>query len=173
MVKQKEVLNFVEEEIDLSTVFPDKPAEEPQAQSLSSASDVDITDWLETYKEYASKDPNAPTEEQLHLLKEKYGSVYFLPISRDKFYLYRPILGKEYEEIIELLIKNSDPESSPRTQERMLNKLVAFKCVIYPKITPANEATLPAGTLPSLSHVIHLVSNFADPNLLNQMVFEL
>mgnify|MGYP001769055664 CR=1 FL=1 len=163
---------FVEEEVDLAEVAFEKDSEPMAVVDDTAPIEEEVVNWLEEYIKLSAEDPNAPTRDHIHALKNKYGSIYFIRMNKTMFYLYRPVNGEEYAEIFKLMLQNTKDEDV-RTQERFLNELLVYKCVVYPKISPTNKGRLPAGIIPSLSHLIHVVSMFADPQTLSMSVFEL
>lgn len=129
-------------------------------------------DWKADALEIMKHDPNAPSEDQLEEWKHKHGNIFFLPLNKTQFYIYRPVTGTEYEEMVASMLKHVGKDDT-RMQEKTLNELVCYRCTLYPKITPETKKSLSAGTIPSLSHMIHLMSNFCDPSQLSNLIYEL
>lgn len=129
-------------------------------------------DWVDVYLDMFKDKEGALTRENINELKNKYGNIFFIPFNNTNGYIYRQVNAGEYEEIFKGMLKVSD-ESDQRAQEKILNELLVYKCVVFPKITPGNKKDLPAGIVPSLAHLIHVVSNFNDPYTLSTSVYSL
>lgn len=132
------------------------------------------TNLIEKFVELTKDMEDAPTLEQVNELKEKYGDVFFIPLSKKLVYMYRAATGEEYEKIFDSVMKHVQANNlGPEMSEKALNEQLVYKCTIWPKITPAIKGNLPSGVVPTLAHLIHLVSHFYDAYTLQSMVYSL
>lgn len=132
------------------------------------SNEAEQVDVLAQFIEATKDNPDAPREEELKEMKAKYNDIYVFPFGTS-LYLYRAVLGEEYEKIVDSVSKLV--QSAGADPERELSSQVCYKCVLWPKIAPSIKGKIPAGVIPTLANLIHMVSGFfASPDLQNMIV---
>lgn len=137
---------------------------EPEKETKESG----IKEFLRLTKD----DEKAPKEKDFAAMKEKWGDVYIFPFNERFQFVYRPVFGTEYENILKGVMQFMGDKGSPMEAERELASQLIQKCVLYPKITPTFKESMPSGITQTLSSLIHLVSGFFSQDQVTQMVIE-
>lgn len=114
----------------------------------------------------------APSKELLEEWKQKHGEVFVFPFNDKLFCVYRPVLAAEYERIVDS-VSRLVGQGVQADAERELSSQLAYKCVLWPKITPTQKDRLPAGVIPTMANLIHIVSGFFTAPDLQGMVMNI
>lgn len=109
--------------------------------------------------------PNAPTAEMLARWKAMHGELFVLYLF-DRAYIYRYLKRVEWTKM------NQDESFSQMTQDQV-EEYIVDRCLLWPSYTTVEKASLPAGTIPSLSEQIRLNSMFLDAARLSQFTVKL
>jgi len=110
--------------------------------------------------------PNAPSDEQIALWKERYGGViYILPLSDKDLYVWRYLNRQEWQQIV----ANEDYQQN----EMKMQEAIVRRAVLWPAFTPEFVALSRAGTIPTLFNVIMQGCHFYDTMSALNMVEEL
>lgn len=114
----------------------------------------------------------APTKEALDEWKQKHGEIFVFPFSDKLVCVYRPVLASEYERMVDS-VGRLVGQGVQADAERELSSQLAYKCVLWPKITPTQKDKLPAGVIPTMANLIHIVSGFFTAPDLQGMVMNI
>lgn len=112
----------------------------------------------ETPDELLTKLPGGPTAEQVRAWREKFSSLYVLPMRRDDAYVWRYLEYKEWKEI-QAQLGNVEPDKV----EQFIQEAVLKRCVVWPRdriLVSENADKLPAGIVELLYNVIMAGSYF-------------
>ncbi len=114
----------------------------------------------------------APRRAELEAMKAHHGGIYMFPFNDRLITVYRPVLSGEYEWMTDAVARLVGADGRESDAERELGKQLVFRCCLYPRITPGNVDSVPAGVVPTLANLIHLVSGFYRTSELKEMVME-
>ena len=114
----------------------------------------------------------APGRAELEAMKARHGGIYMFPFNDRLITVYRPVLSGEYEWMMEAVARLVGADGGEVYAERELGKQLVFRCCLYPRITPGNVDSVPAGVVPTLANLIHMVSGFFRTSDLKEMVME-
>jgi len=119
---------------------------------------------------------DAPTPEQLELLKKQHGSdgIYITAFNENNVFIYTHLKRSQWKRIQEIVQKMSSAQAGASSEDLFKEKVVQY-CTIYPKNvnTPEFLSTSRAGLIDSLFEAIMLQSYFLTPNQTMQITFSL
>jgi len=160
----------------INTSSPKVEAEQEfvhRKDELKSEEEVDSDDPpedpMERVKWTAAKlqkfNPKAPNENVLFKWKQMHGNIFVLSIS-DFVFIYRYLKRQEW---IQIQLKPEWENMTNDQQERML----VFKCLLWPILDPITEAGLPANAIGMLLDQIRMQSMFLNPQVVAGMTLKL
>lgn len=147
-----------ERELRESEESPDSEVDVEPAQAASAPG---LTQEI-TPESVLSQLPNGPSTEQIQSWREKFSSVYVLPLREDDWYVWRYLELREWRKI-QSQLKTIMPDNV----EEFIQNQVLGACVIWPKekiIVPENSDRSPAGLRDLLYEVIMAGSYFMSPD---------
>lgn len=142
----------------------DVPQEVPQEQS-EQANEQQIF----SAKQLLMELPDAPSQEQIDVWKERWGPVYVFPFDHRTVYVWRPLSRLEFHKLRESLSGITDEQQF----HVKLQEYVVMRSVLWPKLEATSLSTARAGLVDTMFGVIMNGCWFFDANLAAQMVEEL
>lgn len=104
------------------------------------------------------------TSEMIEGFKKVYPKV-FKKTLLDQDYIFRPLSRKEYKNILVFLEENRETLRYNDLDEKCFEM-----CCIFPKFTPAEKSTLPAGVMPTIAKAIQEKSGFEISEVFGQVM---
>ena len=108
---------------------------------------------MQTFKSLEKR----PSDEEIELLKAKYGEVFLVSLSERENFLFRPIKRAEWRELMQRFEKAKLPEQQ-RTEG------IVMAGVVWPVLNQANINVLTAGAPDTIRNLILEASNFMEPD---------
>lgn len=104
------------------------------------------------------------TSEMVAGFKKQFPKVYKKTLL-DQDYIFRPLSRKEYKSILLFLEENRETLRYNDLDEKCFEI-----CCIFPKFTPAEKSTLPAGVMPTIAKAIQEKSGFEISEVFGQVM---
>ena len=152
---------MTEEVLSESTLEDSKLAAEDEAKEIASQHQS----AAEAIKKALGSFPNAPTEEQIQVLKKKFGRLYVSGFEDDEIYLWRTVRRSEY-----VAIQKEFAEKQTATMADVEEAIVKT-CIVWQ--SDPNSLEEKGGSVTSLHEQIMTHSNFLDPGVASQLVVKL
>ena len=145
-----------------------KPKEEIEANEVAGESAKEATPKFDIFTKIKEKlGPNGLT--QIEMWKTQYsGDVFATVLGKGDLFIFRSIRRLEWREMQEELSKSNIQN------EALFQEKIVKKCTLYPSLQhPEAFALLKAGSVSTLFEQITFYSNFVDPSIAVNIVFEL
>lgn len=129
--------------------------------------------------------PDAPNQAIVDDWKSKYGDIYFSGFSKNECYIFRAITRKEYRDMqieAQIIANRADPKNEAELQLRIKENVtttysqedeLVSTCLLWPKLSSAELAVKPGGTVPTLLEQIMAQSNFTTPQQAQMLVVKI
>ena|SRR3990172_9139241 len=133
-------------------------SEEKEEVLENTSPNPEVETSAESPDELLTKLPGGPTAEQVRGWREKFSSLYILPMRRDDAYVWRYLEYKEWKDI-QAQLGNVEPDKV----EQFIQEAVLKRCVVWPRekiLITENADKLPAGIVELLYNVIMAGSYF-------------
>jgi hypothetical protein len=108
---------------------------------------------MQTFKSLEKR----PSDDDIELLKAKYGEVFLVSLSEKENFLFRAIKRNEWRELMQRFEKAKLPEQQ-RTEG------IVMAGVVWPVLNQANINVLTAGAPDTIRNLILEASNFMEPD---------
>jgi len=110
--------------------------------------------------------PDAPSAKELVQWRQLHGNVFVLPLDDESVYIYRYLKHQEWRQM-------QKSEGFQKLTADQVDENIVDRCVLWPRLSPAQKAGMPAGAVSLLAEQIRLQSQFLDPVQVAQITLKL